>query len=112
VVTEKERMEGVLEPITEEQADEIAEMMRKWGLSNMVVGSDWPFVVPKDYVDNVKKLLPLTEEELNTILSNDSAKVLFEKSMDNGVIKHPNLEELNKKFKDGVDYNTSFSIKF
>lgn len=108
VVTENEEIKGVLYSTTEEQHKKIADYIRAWGIENVVFGSDWPYSSPASYISNIKRLLPLSEEEIEKILSNDTSIRMF----GNSEIRHPDLKELLETLKEGVDYNAPFSIKF
>lgn len=107
VVTEKEEMKGMLDKTSKEQNERIAALMREWGLENIVFGSDWTFSSSANYINNIKRLLPLSEEEIEKILSNDTSARLFGSSE----IRHPDLKELLKTLREGVDYNAPFSVK-
>lgn len=108
LVTEKEEIKGMLDITAGEQSERIAGLMREWGLENIVFGSDWPYSSPANYINTAKKLLPLSDAEIEAILSNDTGTRLF----GSNTIRHPDLKELMKILKDGVDYNTDLSIKF
>lgn len=108
VVTEKEEMKGMLDITSKEQNERIAALMREWGLENIVFGSDWPYSSSANYVNNIKRLLPLSEAEIEKILSNDTSERLF----GSREIRHPDLKELLKTLREGVDYNAPLSIKF
>ncbi|HKM17364.1 MAG: hypothetical protein GX228_10370 [Firmicutes bacterium] len=64
-----------------------------------LVNSDWPNSLPANYISNIKRLLPLTEDEFETILSNDTVTRLFGSTE----ARHSNLEDLQKTLKEGVD---------
>lgn len=110
VVTDREYMPEALEITSEKDHKEIVEMLRAWGLDNVVFGSDYQYQTTKGYLEYLEKYLPLTEEEIENILDNDLTKVFFEK--DNGEIKHPDFEKLNKLLKEGIDYNAPFSAEY
>ena len=57
VVTENEKIEGILDSTTEEQHKRIADYIRAWGIENTVFG-DWPFPHRKLH-KQYKRLLPL-----------------------------------------------------
>jgi len=42
-----------------------------WGIENVVFGSDWLYCSPANYISYVKELLPLSDEEIEQLLSND-----------------------------------------
>jgi predicted TIM-barrel fold metal-dependent hydrolase len=107
VVTEIEEMKGILDCTTEEQHKRIADYIRAWGIENIVFGSDWPYSSPASYINNIKRLLPLSEAEIEKILSNDTSIRMFGSSE----IRHPDLRELLKTLKEGIDYNAPLSIK-
>jgi len=108
VVTENEEIEGILYSTTEEQHKKIADYIRTWGIENIVFGSDWPYSSPVSYINNIKRLLPLSEAEFEKILSNDTIIRMFGSSE----IRHPDLKELLETYKEGIDYNAILSIKF
>jgi predicted TIM-barrel fold metal-dependent hydrolase len=57
-------------PITEEQAQTVTALIRRWGVERTLFATDWPIFEPLEYVEMLKRKTFLTEEELNTILSN------------------------------------------
>ncbi|KUO73065.1 MAG: hypothetical protein APF77_20565 [Clostridia bacterium BRH_c25] len=107
VVTEKEEMKGMLDITTVEQNERIAGLMREWGLENVVFGSDWPYSSSANYISNIKRLLPLSDAEIDAILSNDTSARLF----GSDAIRHPDLKELLRTLKEGVDYNAPLSVE-
>lgn len=50
--------------------DRLVTNLRKIGMDRILFGTDWPDWSPDDYKADLKNQLPLTQEELNTILSN------------------------------------------
>ena len=107
IVTDNKKIEGILPNTTEEQGQKIADYIRAWGIENIVFGSDWCFCSPARYIDNIKRMLPLSEAEIEQILSNDTSIRMFGSSE----IRHPELEELLKTLKEGIDYSVPFSVK-
>jgi predicted TIM-barrel fold metal-dependent hydrolase len=51
--------------------------IRAWGIENIVFASDWSFSSPVNYINNIKRLLPLSESEVERILSNDTSIRMF-----------------------------------
>jgi len=60
-----------------------------------------------DYLNNLKRLLPLRKAEFEKILSNDTSIRMFGSSEN----RHPDLKELLQTLKEGIDYNAPFSLK-
>lgn len=109
LVTESEAVKGELDATSPEQNARMVDLMRQWGLENIVFGSDRPFLTPLRYIENIRTFLPLSESELSAILNNDTSERLF--GCKASEIRHPDLQELSALLKDGVDYNAPLSIK-
>ena len=107
LVTEKEEIPGILPRTTEEQGERIADYIRALGIENVVFGSDWIYCSPADYLSYVEELLPLSEEEMEQILSNDITERMFGSSE----IRHPDLAELLNTLEEGVDYNAPLGTR-
>jgi len=110
IVTKREFTPGALDITSVENHKMIAEMLKKWGLDNIAFGTDYQYQTPKAYLEYLKNYLPLTEKELEDILDNDFTKIFVTES--NGEIRHPDINELNKFLKDGIDYNAPFSTEY
>ena len=100
IVTDREASLGLQN--TSEFHEEIANMLRDWGLDHIAWGSDYQYQTPKKYLEYLD-LLPLTEDEKVQILDNDLSQKFF-KNYDG-----PDLDHLNKILVDGVDYNAPLS---
>jgi uncharacterized protein len=61
---------------------ELARDLRRLGLDRVYFGSDYPVFQPKQSVDNLRRLLPLTPEEMDGILLNHSSH--FDGSLGSG----------------------------
>jgi predicted TIM-barrel fold metal-dependent hydrolase len=48
----------------------LVERLRKLGLEHILFGTDWPDWTPRSYATDLEKNLPLTADELHTLLSN------------------------------------------
>lgn len=59
VVIENEETKDTLDSTTEEQYKRIADYIRAWGIENTVFASDWICSSPADYINIIKRLLPL-----------------------------------------------------
>lgn len=57
-------------PITPEQCERVTAQIRRWGVEHVLFATDWPIFEPYEFAENIRKMLYLTEEEVNTLLSN------------------------------------------
>ncbi|MEM5773823.1 MAG: amidohydrolase family protein [Anaerolineaceae bacterium] len=57
-------------PITPEQCQYVTDQIRRWGVEHVLFATDWPIFEPYEFAENVRKMLYLTDEEVNTLLSN------------------------------------------
>ncbi len=85
----------------------VAEMLREWGLDQVVFGSNWPWVSPEKYVEIIREKLPLTQWEINSLLENSPVESLFGEE-----VPTPNLNILNLFLQEGVDYKAPYSINY
>lgn len=76
IVTDRESVLG-LDKTTEEDHEEMAHMMRQWGLDYIVFGSDYQYHSPQGYVNYIKKYLPLTRREIRNFLNNDLSTIFY-----------------------------------
>lgn len=64
---------GSIEGITKEQLTHMGNQLRKWGLDNVLWGSD----NIKNYLQKTKSMWPLNDEEYNHIMNNDGRSLLY-----------------------------------
>lgn len=55
---------------TPEQCKRLAEMLQRWGLENVLWGSDFFMADPSEYASFTRRMLPLSENEYNLIMNN------------------------------------------
>lgn len=52
--------------------DRMAERLRAIGMDRLLFGTDWPEWQPSAYMSDLEKALPLTDDEFQTIRSNQA----------------------------------------
>ena len=57
-------------PLSLEQCQYITDQIRRWGVEHILFATDWPIFEPNEFENNIRTMLKLTEEEVNTLLSN------------------------------------------
>lgn len=55
---------------THEQCERLANMLRRWGVENILWGSDFFMADPEGYVNYTRRMLPLETDEYNFIMNN------------------------------------------
>lgn len=107
IITDELAVENGLQSTSLLERWKAAEMLREWGLEQVVFGSDWPFVSPRDYIRIIREKLPLTQWEINILLENDPTERFLGEE-----IRTPNLNILKLFLQEGIDYNAPMSVNF
>lgn len=107
IITDEMVVENGLQPTSLLERWKVAEMLREWGLDQVVFGSDWPLVSPDDYIRIIREKLPLTQWEINTIMENDPTERLLGEE-----IRTPSLNTLKLFLQEGIDYNAPMSVDY
>ncbi len=109
LVGEEQAREGGLSPTTPEDHGKILGMARSWGLDQVVFGSSWPYSSPEDYRRQIEEKLPLARGELERIMNNDPAPLLFGSG---GPARVPCSRLLALILEAGVDYGVPFAVTY